>query len=80
MLDPQKLKVEGYVGSWGEIDRKEINNTVYLLLEHNTYGDETCGLVITLPSDSSISHIPEENIICETFDGLEQALTDEGII
>lgn len=81
-------KVKGYTNKWSVIDTyKE-----WSLLENCTYGDETCYLVVrndvevvekryqkiskpeyvTLPTITSV--------VCETYDGLIQALEDECII
>ena len=55
---------------WSSIDSAEIDNKIYYLMENNTWGDETCYLVID----------ENKNVICETFDDIETALADEGII
>lgn len=67
------LKVPGYRGRWYEIDRMRVGAITYVLLEHCTYGDETCGLVIKLLSDSGFE------LVCETYDDVKTALEDEGV-
>lgn len=70
MKDYENLKLEGYTNKWSAIDSMEVKNKVYYLMENNTWGDETCYLVID----------ENKNVICETFDDIETALKDEGII
>ena len=41
------IKVEGHRGKWYAIDGRMIKGTLYLLLEHETYGDEAAGLIVT---------------------------------
>lgn len=77
----QNISVAGRIGRWSIIDvctvkHTFLNNTdVYALLEHNTYGDEACGLVVCLVLDTG-----EWEEVAETYDGLAQALYDEDII
>lgn len=66
----ENVKIKGYIGMWSAIDSAEIDNKIYYLMENNTWGDETCYLVID----------ENKNVICETFDDIETALEDEGII
>ncbi len=64
----KEYKVKGYYGKWFAIaSYKE-----WLLLEHCTYGDETCCLVVRKDN-------PEE-AVCETFDDIVTALEDEDLI
>ena len=83
-----EYKVEGY------FNRRSIIDTYngYSLLENSTWGDETCYLVV----DNNVEVIDKEytkrsngekviiptimTVICETFDGIETALEDEGIL
>ena len=80
-------KVKGYTNRWSIIDT--LDN--YALLENNTYGDETCYLVVkldekpvTLPykkKDGTYVNLPTiNNVVCETFDDIQTALEDEGIM
>lgn len=64
----EKYKVKGYNGWWSEIDEYQD----YMLLEHCTYGDETCSLVVRKDN-------PQE-VICETFEDIISALEEEGIL
>lgn len=64
------LKIEGYKNLWSEISHLRLNNKRYYLMENNTWGDETCYLVID----------ENKKVICETFDNLLSALETEGII
>lgn len=82
-----EYKVKGYTNRWSLIDTHE----GYGLLENNTYGDETCYLVVKMDqepamlrykkSDGSTIHLPTIlDVVCETYDGIEIALEDEGLI
>lgn len=74
--------VKDYVGAWAVID--DMNG--YVLLEHNTYGDETCYLVAKAKDfiwKAFKKKGTEEKVILpyfeetyETYDGLEEALED----
>lgn len=80
-------KVKDYTNRWSIINTHE----GYGLLENNTYGDETCYLVVKLDqepallrykrSDGSTIQLPTIlHVVCETYDGIEIALEDEGLI
>lgn len=82
-----EYKVKGYSNRWSIID----THAGYGLLENNTYGDETCYLVVELDQeppmlrykkrDGSIVYLPTiQEVVCETYDGIETALEDEGLI
>lgn len=45
-MDFNRIKVYGFRGFWHVIDEKEYFGEMLYLLEHNTYGDETEGLII----------------------------------
>lgn len=66
----KNIKIEGYKNLWSEISYLRLNNKKYYLMENNTWGDETCYLVID----------ENKNVICETFDDLLSTLETEGII
>lgn len=70
--------VEGYSDQWSLINTYDH----YGLLENNTWGDETCYLVVDLDqkivTDGDCPTILE--VICETFDDIVTALEDEDII
>ena len=80
-------KVEGYTNRWTVIDTYKS----YCLLENNTYGDETCYLVVskyapvemreyTLRGTGEKIMLPcIKKVICETYDDIYTALNDEGI-
>ena len=82
----KRIKVEGYVGFWSVIDDHE----GYVLVEHNTYGDETCYLVFkaknfewkefTLKSGEQITAPFVSTTVFETFDDIITCLEDEEII
>ena len=83
----KQIKVEGYIGLWSVIDSYE----GWVLLEHNTYGDETNLLVVKAKfflwqdikfKNGDIKRLPVFDIsdVYETFDDIETALTDYGLI
>ena len=65
----QNLKIDNYMNKWSAIDFIVVNNKTYYLMENNTWGDETCYLVID----------ENKNVICETYDDIITALEDEGV-
>lgn len=83
------IKVENCVGFWSVID----NAYGYVMLEHNSFGDETEYLVIKateyvmkeftnkLTGEKHLRpFFPSSVPYYETFDGIETALEDNGII
>lgn len=78
----KKIKVEGYLGAWSVID--DLNG--YVLLEHNTYGDETCYLIakaknfewreFTKKTTGEKVILPYFSETYETYDSIEIALED----
>lgn len=40
------IEIQGWIGTWYTIDTQVTNHTLYLLLEHEEYGDETEHLII----------------------------------
>ena len=69
----QGIEVDGYTDTWSAFDVKVIvdNKDVYYILENDEYGDETCYLIYDAGFDLAV---------CETYDDIETALEDEGII
>lgn len=74
-FDKQEIEIEGYIGTWSEIDSAILMNndgteSIYHLMEHDECGDETCYLLI------------DENnkVVCETYDDIECALSDSDLI
>ena len=45
-MDKDNIKIQGHVGKWHVIDKKEHRWKTVYLLEHNTYGDMDAGLII----------------------------------
>ena len=45
-MDKDNIKIQGHVGKWHVIDKKEHRGKTVYLLEHNTYGDMAAGLII----------------------------------
>lgn len=90
IVEGKDYKVKGYTNEWSVIAVDEIEG--YVLLENNTWGDETCYLVAPIfdnvevikltgkNGERGFEFLEIQNILCETFDGLEIALYDEGII
>ena len=79
--------VEGYTTLWSIVDEA----FGFVLLENNTYGDETCYLVVrknTVANDKEYTKRNGEKVLLptitsrvyETYDGIRQCLDDEGII
>jgi len=62
----ENIKVDGYRGTWYVIDSAIYNGRKYFLLEHEYYGDETCGLIV----DS------RGNFVAETYDDIITGLED----
>lgn len=83
------VRIHDRIGTWYEIDRRYINNDLYLLLEHEQYGDEAAALLIKVPPIQKLQiedtrggrhiFIPEEYEIGETYDDIETALEDYNI-
>lgn len=84
-----KFKCEGYEGSYTIIDAAICAGEIYVLLEHNFYGDETACLLAALPLDClrwymvekdgrRIKHffIQSEDILAETWDTITETLCD----
>ena len=86
------FKCEGFDGPYSMIDAATYDDTVYVLLEHNFYGDETALLVAALPNDYlrwytverndpnvptlKRCFIPAEDIIEATWDSIDIVLRD----
>ena len=84
-----KIKCDGYKGVYTIIDAVTYNNQVFVLLEHDYYGDETALLLATLPQDGLRWYVIERdgkqikcffinmsNIINETWDPISVALSE----
>lgn len=85
-----EYKVKGYYYKWSVID--VLGD--YALLENCTWGDETCYLVVKRDApikrkfsyDILLSGVMEgsydeiQEVIAETYDDLQTALEDEGIL
>ena len=83
-------KIEGRIFTWYEIDRMQVANDTYVLFESCEYGDEAGAILVKLPSKpleiktlvsgEPVYVIPEDCEIGETFDDIETALEDNGIL
>ena len=80
-------KVAGYKNRWGVIDA----HAGYVLLENETWGDETCYLVARQDVTVALHEYTRKDgikvvlptiteIVCETYDDIDTALRDEGLI
>lgn len=75
------IKIEGRIGTWYEIDHLDYNGKTYVLFESEQFGDEAGAIVIDYTEErTNNGEIPKSKEICETFDDIETALEDEGII
>lgn len=67
----ENIKIDGYKGTWYEIDRMGVPGTgLFLLLEHETYGDESPWLLCEYHNNGIITDI------AETYDDIETAIHD----
>ena len=67
------IGIQGRTNRWSAVDKREHDNITYLLFENDTYGDETAYIICTWDGTQWIE-------ICETYDDIETALSDEGIV
>ena len=87
--------LEGRIGLWTIIDAAVVRANVYVLLEHNTYGDETSLVLAKIPSKpkwlvlyerdwvtkmKEVFYFPSEYERGTTYDDIVTALFDEDII
>lgn len=83
-------EIEGRYFTWYEIDRTNVGKDTYVLFESCEYGDEAGAILVKLPSKpleikelytgELVYVIPEDCEIAETWDDLETALEDNGIL
>lgn len=85
-------KVTGYSNKWSVIDTYTCVFGRYALLENNTYGDETCYLVVNMDMNVINKEYTKKStgekvvlptiigVTCETYDDIITALEDEGIL
>lgn len=66
-MTTENIKINGYRGTWYVIDSTIRTGIKYYLLESEQYGDEVSALVINQFG----------NVISETYDDIDTALTDE---
>jgi hypothetical protein len=84
-----KIKCEGYRGSYTIIDAAIYKDEVYVLLEHDWYGDETALLLAVLPDcyrwyviegtsgkTTKRFFIAERDILGETYESIDDALLE----
>ncbi len=69
----QGVTIPDYTNTWSAFEKAKVRDKVYYIMENDEWGDETCLLVCTFENDSV-------QVIGETFDNIEIALEDEGII
>ena len=84
------IKCEGYRGFYTIIDAATFKNEVYVLLEHNTYGDEVAYNLAVLPlsclrwyivdkmngKQNKYFFIREKDILEESYDSIDIAIDD----
>jgi hypothetical protein len=84
------IKCEGHRGFWTILDAATYHNEVYVLLEHNDYGDETPFLLAILPcaclrwyvvekmndKQEKSFFIREKDILEEGWDSIEHLIID----
>lgn len=82
----ENIRIEGYRGTWHEIDRTYINNELYIFFEHETYGDETEHLLCKIPPIQNLTidakgriQLPGKYVVYESWDDMETALDEAGI-
>ena len=83
-------EIEGRYFTWYEIDRTNVGKDTYVLFESCEYGDEAGAILVKLPNTpleikrlstgELVYVIPEDCEIGETFDDIETALEDNGIL
>ena len=87
LQNEKQIKVKGYTGFWSVIDTYQ----GYVLLEHNTWGDETNLIVVKANAflwqdikfkNGDIKRLPVFDIsdVYETYDDIQTALSDYGLI
>lgn len=70
----ESIVISGYRGRWSVFDTYLAEDgTEYVILEHDTYGDEICYIVCRVDGD-------ELEFVCETHDDIMTALSDCKII
>ena len=69
----QGVIIPDYTDTWSAFEKAKVGNKIYYIMENDYWGDETCLLVCTFEDD-------DVQVICETFDDIETALSDEEII
>ena len=77
----ENIKIEGRIGTWYEIDHLTHNGVTYVLFESEDFGDEAGAIVIKYTENRTRNReIPKDYEICETWDSIDVALEDEGIL
>ena len=66
-------KINGYDGRWSALEFVALEDATYYMYENDTYGDETCYLVVKYVDEQPVA-------VYETYDSLLQCLEDEEII
>ena len=69
----QREKINGYIGRWSALESLTVEDATYYMYEHDTYGDESCYLVVKYVDEQPVA-------VYETYDSLLQCLEDEEII
>lgn len=82
----ENIRIEGRKGTWYEIDRRYIDNELYIFFEHEAYGDEVEHLLCKIPPIQNLTtdakgriQIPHRYEIYESWDNMETALDEAGV-
>ena len=83
------IRFEGQQGTWYEINRKCVNDKLYVFFESNEYREDDphilCEippidkLIVKIKNDEIILSIPKEYVLVKTWDDMEEALLYQGI-
>lgn len=72
-IEHQGVTIPDYTDTQSAFEEAKVGDKVYYIMENDEWGDETCLLIYTFEDD-------DVQVICETFDDIETALSDEEII
>ena len=88
------IRIEGENGTWYEINRKCVNDKLYVFFESSEEGEDEPHILCEIPPinkllvkikygegihDEVILRIPKEYVLISTWDDMEEALAYQGI-
>lgn len=82
-MKTENIKVNGHIGTWYVIDTKTYFGSTLYLLEHETYGDETSGVIIDEGNNLILDDVwngfldYEESSIYEVSKVLDMVITQD---